>query len=237
MTSPSPTARPLSGFKYFDQLDGLLARFTPVRHRLADTATEACDKATKDLALTRTQLVDYERRIGKPFTHADRMEKLLTLRDQLKAALATTASPVAEGEPAPPTSAEIAERIKAVLALKRRRERTRRSGRAGSVVSRSATLRFVPGAGRGRWYRGTPAGLRFGRTGWGAAILTRTVLSASDSAQKSTKRETRCSRRFWTGPSRGSCSSLRLPIVVFIHTFAWDSACSPLPSKSKCTKG
>jgi nucleotide-binding universal stress UspA family protein len=29
MTSPSPTARPLSGFKYFDQLDGLLARLRP----------------------------------------------------------------------------------------------------------------------------------------------------------------------------------------------------------------
>ena len=105
-------------------------------HRLADTAAEACEKAATDLALARTQLSDYERRIGTPFAHAERLEKLLALRDELKVALSTNAPPVAEGEPAPPTSAEIAERIKGMLAAKGDAEEARRQSLRGQPSGR-----------------------------------------------------------------------------------------------------
>jgi N12 class adenine-specific DNA methylase/SAM-dependent methyltransferase len=73
--------------------------------RVAGSYDERVDAAARERDLARTQLRDYEARVGRPFSHAAYLDELTGLRDQLRAALAVT--PV-EGEP---TAAELAARI------------------------------------------------------------------------------------------------------------------------------
>jgi N12 class adenine-specific DNA methylase len=73
--------------------------------RIVASYDERIQSNVKELELARTQLRDYEKRNGQPFTHAGYLEELSGLRDQLKWALSGT---TAEGEPSPQ---ELAERI------------------------------------------------------------------------------------------------------------------------------
>jgi hypothetical protein len=79
-------------------------------HRLASTYTERCEETRAELALARTQLRDYEARLGRPFAYAAYLDELTGLRDRLKVALSDA---TAEGEPTP---AELAGRICALKA-------------------------------------------------------------------------------------------------------------------------
>jgi hypothetical protein len=76
--------------------------------RIVASYDERIEASTQELELARTQLRDYEVRLGKPFTHAAYLDELANLRDRLKVAL--SGAP-AEGEP---TAAELADRIKAL---------------------------------------------------------------------------------------------------------------------------
>ena len=79
-------------------------------NRLATSYGERITETKQDLALARTQLGDYEARMGKVFAHAGYADELAALRDRLKVALSGT--PV-EGEP---TSGELAGQITALKA-------------------------------------------------------------------------------------------------------------------------
>lgn len=81
--------------------------------RLADSYDRDRDRVRQDLALARTQLRDYEARLGRPFPQADYLAALTDLRDRLKTALA---APPAADQPDAPSPAALAERIKAVQA-------------------------------------------------------------------------------------------------------------------------
>ena len=78
--------------------------------RIVASYDERLDANTKELGLTRTQLRDYEARLGRPFAHTAYLDELTGLRDRLKVALSGTP---AEGEP---TAGEMADRIKALKA-------------------------------------------------------------------------------------------------------------------------
>ena len=68
----------------------------------------------QDLALAESQLCDYQARLGVPFLHDAYLSELTDLRDQLKAALAGKAPE--PGSDSQPTTAEFAEKIKALKA-------------------------------------------------------------------------------------------------------------------------
>ena len=78
--------------------------------RIAEGYDEQCQKLAEELGLARSQLSDYEARLGKPFSHEKYFAELSRLRDQLKVCLSVTA-PLPEGERGPSVS-EIAEQIK-----------------------------------------------------------------------------------------------------------------------------
>jgi hypothetical protein len=82
-------------------------------HRIAASYDERVEAAGQELDLARTQLRDYEARLGRPFAHADYLGELTALRDRLKVALSGTPT---EGEPTP---AELAGRITALTASHR----------------------------------------------------------------------------------------------------------------------
>jgi N12 class adenine-specific DNA methylase len=76
--------------------------------RIVDSYDERLEANARELELARTQLHDYEARLGRLFTHAAYLDELTVLRDRLKVALSETP---AEGEP---TAGEMADRIKAL---------------------------------------------------------------------------------------------------------------------------
>ena len=79
--------------------------------RLAESYNRDCDRVRQDLALARTQLRDYEARLGRPFPQAEYLAALTDLRDRLKTALA--APQTAEPSDAP-TPAALAAQIQAL---------------------------------------------------------------------------------------------------------------------------
>ncbi|OWK45567.1 DEAD/DEAH box helicase family protein [Fimbriiglobus ruber] len=79
-------------------------------NRIVTSYDERIDANTKDLDLARSQLCDYEARLGRPFANSAYLDELTGLREGLKAAL--SGAP-AEGEP---TAAELVDRIKALKA-------------------------------------------------------------------------------------------------------------------------
>jgi hypothetical protein len=78
--------------------------------RLSDSYPQRIKETETELALARTQLADYEARLGQPFAHAAYEQQLTALRDQLKVALSGTPK---DGEP---STAEVAEQIKTLRA-------------------------------------------------------------------------------------------------------------------------
>lgn len=79
--------------------------------RIVDSYDERLEANARELELARTQLHDYEARLGRPFAHAAYLDELTALRDRLKVALSEAPT---EGEP---TAAELADRIKALRGL------------------------------------------------------------------------------------------------------------------------
>src|SRR5207253_3217745 len=69
------------------------------------------ERTREDLGIAEAQLRDYQARLGASFSHDDYLNRLTTLRDQLKAGLSGVAPQ--EGQP---TVAELAEQIKALKA-------------------------------------------------------------------------------------------------------------------------
>jgi hypothetical protein len=82
--------------------------------RLARAYPSLCASTRQELAIAEAQLRDYQARHGMPFPHDAYLSQLTTLRDQLKARL-SGAAPEPGAEPSPST-AELAERIKALKA-------------------------------------------------------------------------------------------------------------------------
>jgi N12 class adenine-specific DNA methylase len=79
--------------------------------RLAVSYPEVCDQIERDLGILKSQLEDFTRRIGQRFPHADYLERLTSLRDQLRTALSSSRSEEADAEP---DAASIAAQIKSL---------------------------------------------------------------------------------------------------------------------------
>jgi N12 class adenine-specific DNA methylase len=77
--------------------------------RLTTSYNGDCDRVRQELDLARTQLRDYEARLGRPFPQADYLAELTDLRDRLRDALA---APAGGDEAATPSAAELADRLK-----------------------------------------------------------------------------------------------------------------------------
>ena len=101
-------------------------------HRLADSYGERIEANTRELELARSQLRDYEARLGWPFAHAAYLDELTTLRDRLKGALSGVST---EGEP---TAAELSESIQVLKTAHR-------------IEVAPARLRDLPRIATGRW--------------------------------------------------------------------------------------
>jgi len=114
--------------------------------RLHDSIPDISDKVRSDLVLSRTQLKDFEARIGIAFPHAAHLEQLLSLRDQLRTALATPATTPSEesSEPQTPDSAAIAAQIKTLLTAKPHSETPTHSPRSFAGKPRPVTDRIRP---------------------------------------------------------------------------------------------
>ena len=82
--------------------------------RLAGGYDAECTRIDQALAVTETQLRDYQARLGKPFVHERYLAELTGVRDQLKAGLsATPHQPNVQEEP---SVSELADRIKCLKA-------------------------------------------------------------------------------------------------------------------------
>ncbi|HLW68692.1 MAG TPA: helicase-related protein, partial [Gemmataceae bacterium] len=82
--------------------------------RLANGYSFECDRVSQDLSIAKSQLRDYQARLGKPFQHEAYLSELIDLRDQLKAGL--SAIGYEPGTEAGPSASELAEKIKALKA-------------------------------------------------------------------------------------------------------------------------
>jgi hypothetical protein len=82
--------------------------------RMAGSYGTECDRVRQELTIAESQLRDYQARLGAPFLHDAYLSELTELRDQLKAGLAgKTPEPGSDSEP---STAELAEKIKALKA-------------------------------------------------------------------------------------------------------------------------
>ena len=112
---------PMGGAEAY--LDGNVSRHTELRgggrallnalDRLAAGYALDRERCEQDKAVAEGQLADYQSRLGGAFAHDDYQRKLTELRDKLKAGLSEKAAEPKEGEP---TTAELAEQIKAMRA-------------------------------------------------------------------------------------------------------------------------
>jgi hypothetical protein len=82
--------------------------------RLATGYRSECTRINQDLDIAKSQLRDYEARLGRPFPHEAYLAELTTLRDILRIGL--SGKPPEERREELPTVSELAERIKALQA-------------------------------------------------------------------------------------------------------------------------
>jgi len=80
--------------------------------RLAAAYGSECVRVRQDLAISESQLRDYQASLGKPFLHDTYLSELTSLRDQLKAGLSETA----QADETKPATSELAEKIKMLKA-------------------------------------------------------------------------------------------------------------------------
>jgi len=118
--------------------------------RLTGSYQDQCDTARQELALAEGQVRDHEVRLGQPFAHETYLADLTALRDQLKAALASTAAPDPGANPSP-SAQELAGRIQALKAAHTVEPSPQRHGGRGAVRAE------VPVTARIRKRTGLPA--------------------------------------------------------------------------------
>ena len=121
--------------------------------RLAGGYRFECERVQQDLAVTKSQLHDYQARLGQPFAHDAYLSKLTALRDQLKAGLASV-SPEPGTEPVPvPQLAEQIKALKAAHSIEATPERTRqhRASAEEPVTARIRRREGTTSAGEGGW--------------------------------------------------------------------------------------
>jgi hypothetical protein len=106
--------------------------------RLANGYRLECESTRKDLGIAEAQLRDYQARFGKPFSHDAYLSELTALRDQLKVGLSATAQQPEEG----PTTAEIAEQIKALKAANTIEAAPQRAGKRRTSAEEPVTARI-----------------------------------------------------------------------------------------------
>lgn len=82
--------------------------------RLATGYGSEIVRVRQDLSIAESQLRDYQARLGKEFSHEKYLTELTEVRDQLKASLSASANQAEEKNG--PTTAELADRIKALKA-------------------------------------------------------------------------------------------------------------------------
>jgi hypothetical protein len=82
--------------------------------RLANGYGSECHRVRQDLEIAKSQLRDYQARLGKPFLHDAYLSELTSIRDELKGRLSGTATS-SDGD-STPSGSELAERIKALKA-------------------------------------------------------------------------------------------------------------------------
>jgi hypothetical protein len=108
--------------------------------RLASAYESECGRVRQDLEIARSQLRDYQARLGKPFSHDAYLSELITLRDQLKCGLSGTApEPGTEGQP---SVSELAERIEALRAANTLEATPERVGKRPSCAEEPVTARI-----------------------------------------------------------------------------------------------
>ena len=113
--------------------------------RLAGGYGSECSRVRQDLAIAESQLRDYKARLGAPFPHDAYLAELTALRDQLKAGL--SGAPPEQGADAPPTVAELAERIKTLKAAHTIEAAPQRTGKRRASAEEPVTAR-IRGASR-----------------------------------------------------------------------------------------
>jgi len=97
-------------------------------------------RVLQDLSIAESQLRDYQARLGQPFSHEAYLSELTELRDQLKANLSASANE--SGEDRGPTTAELAERIKALKAANTIEATPQRSERKQTAAEEPITTRI-----------------------------------------------------------------------------------------------
>ena len=140
-------------------------------NRIIGSYAEERERAEQEKALAERQFGDYEERLGKPFLHTAYMDEMTALRDQLK--LALSAPPTEEGRESGPSTAELAEKIKAL-----------RSSHA--VEAAPARLKTAEGSGK------TSAPRRGDRAAKGASDR-RAIRSADSTARRGGRHAAGCS--------------------------------------------
>ena len=114
--------------------------------RLAGGYSSECSRVRQDLELAESQLRDYKARLGAPFPHDAYLSELTGLRDQLKAGLSGAAPE--QGAVAPPTVAELAERIKTLTAAHTIEAAPQRTGKRRASAEEPVTARILSASRR-----------------------------------------------------------------------------------------
>ncbi len=109
-------------------------------NRLAGEYDSRRVTARRELTIAENQLRDYQARLGKPFAHESYMERLNSLRDQLKRGLSGSAP--AEGAEEQPNTAELAEQIKALRAGQTVESAPQRVARTRASAEESVTAKI-----------------------------------------------------------------------------------------------
>ena len=104
--------------------------------RIIDGYAAGCEAARRDLAVAEGQLADYRTRLGRPFGHEAYWRELSDLRDQLRAALSGTR------EEGTPDTAEMAEKIKGLIAANKVDAAPERAGRLATSAEEPVTARI-----------------------------------------------------------------------------------------------
>ena len=108
--------------------------------RLATGYASESVRVRQDLSIAESQLRDYQARLGKPFRHDTYLTELTGLRDQLKAGL--SARTMEEEGKAGPTTAELADKIKAIKAANTIEATPQRARQKHSTAEEPITARI-----------------------------------------------------------------------------------------------
>jgi hypothetical protein len=108
--------------------------------RLTNAYRSECDRIRQDLGIAESQLRDYQARLGKPFAHEAYLSELTNLRDLLKAGL-SGATPEPGTKP-PPSGSELADRIKALKAVRTIEATPQRAGKRACSAEEPVTARI-----------------------------------------------------------------------------------------------